>query len=55
VVIAARGNQPALLRRRIGLQVEERVIGVEPPTAPVTDLCVEHGCVMPIRRLMYAP
>ena len=52
MLLAARGDQPALPRYGIGLHVEERVIGVELPAAQVAHLGVLPGCVIPIVSLV---
>jgi hypothetical protein len=49
MLLATRGDEPALPADRIGLRVEERIVGGEPPIAPVAHLSVDHGWVVPTR------
>ena len=55
MLLAARSNQPALPCHGVGPHVEERVIGIEPLTAPITHLGILHSRVIPIPAPLYAP
>jgi hypothetical protein len=50
MLLVARGNEPALPADRVGLRVEERIVGGKSPAAPVAHLGVDHGCFLPADR-----